>query len=359
MIRKHPSFLLTGKCLEEIVQAVGIDQTMDELIDKMYQAFLEFDATNNIVQARKGFNYMNPYEGLIEWMPIRNKQQQRVLLKVVGYHPNNPMGFQLPTIVSTISKYNTNTGHLEALIDGALPTSLRTGAASAIASKLFGHAESKVLGLIGCGAQSVTQLHALSRVFKFEEVLYYDSNQIVVDSFQDRTQALDLDISFKPATIENIVEAADILCTATSIAVNEGPLFQDLQYKDWLHINAVGSDFPGKIELPLELLKKSYVSPDFLEQAIIEGECQQLKANQIGDDIISCLKKANHFEHLKHNTTVFDSTGMALEDEIVTDFFINHAKRLGIGQEVDIENINSDIYNPYSFLVNSKTAYSS
>ena len=351
---EHRSFLLSGESLQDIIHEIGVDRIMDELIERTFNSFVDFDKNNTVIPVRTGFNYTSPKEGLIEWMPIRNISQREVLLKVVGYHPQNPESYQLPTVISTLSKYDTTTGHLEAILDGVLPTSLRTGAISAIASKLFGNPASKVLGLIGCGAQAVTQLHALSRVFNFEKVIYFDTNAVVLNSFKERTSMLDLDIIYQSSTIEEIIQTSDIVSTATSIAVNEGPLFEYKASKPWLHINAVGSDFPGKIELPKVLLDKSYVSPDFLEQAVIEGECQQLTEKQIGDDIINCLQNANNIKHLKDELTVFDSTGMALQDQIVADMFISLAKKLEKGEYISLENLDNEAQNPYSFLTQIK-----
>jgi ornithine cyclodeaminase/alanine dehydrogenase-like protein (mu-crystallin family) len=73
-----------------------------------------------------------------------------------------------------------------------------------------------------------------------------------------------------------LVEQADILCTCTSIGVGEGPLFENVPTKPGLHVNAVGSDFPGKTELPYGLVESGLVVPDFRPQAELEGECQVL-----------------------------------------------------------------------------------
>jgi ornithine cyclodeaminase/alanine dehydrogenase-like protein (mu-crystallin family) len=287
-------------------------------------------------------------------MPLRDINQEEILMKMVAYHPNNPKNFQLPTILSTFSKYDTNTGHLKVVMDGVLPTALRTGAASAVASKLFGNANSTTLGLIGCGAQSITQLHALSRIFNLDTVLYYDIDITTMNSFRDRIVMLDLDITLKQATITDIVENADVISTATSLGIGEGPLFEYEKSKPWLHVNAVGSDFVGKTELPKKLLEKSYVSPDFLDQAIIEGECQQLSPEQIGKDLISCIKTANQLSYLKEELTVFDSTGMSLEDQIVADLFLKYASEMGIGEYINLESTGIDEKNPYAFVLKPK-----
>ncbi len=72
---------------------------------------------------------------------------------------------------------------------------------------------------------------------------------------------------------EHLGAEADIICTATSADSGQGPIFEDLALQPWVHINAVGSDFRGKVELPLSLLKRSFVCPDLRIQAMQEGEC--------------------------------------------------------------------------------------
>lgn len=344
------TLIITGDHIQEIIQHIGIDSIMDQLIEESYKAFVNFDAEDSLMTARSGFNYQEPREGLVEWMPIRKISDEEVLIKVVGYHPQNPEAFKLPTILSSVSTYDTKTGHLKALIDGVLPTSLRTGAISAIASKLLGNSKSSHLGLIGCGAQSVTQLHAISRVFPLKKVFYYDSDASAVQSFPSRVEMLNLDCELISTDIEMILSESDIISTATSIGIGEGPLFEHRKTKDHLHINAIGSDFPGKFELPLEFLKQSYVCPDWLDQATIEGECQQLALEDIGENLSDCLKGADKLNHLKDKLTVFDSTGIALQDLVAANVFLKHAAQLNLGHNVIIENPSIDEKNPYAFL---------
>ena len=63
-----------------------------------------------------------------------------------------------------------------------------------------------------------------------------------------------------------------------------------LNCRPWLHVNAVGSDFPGKTELSREFLERSFVCPDFLSQTLIEGECQQISKEHIGPSIVDIAK---------------------------------------------------------------------
>ncbi|MFK5972008.1 MAG: ornithine cyclodeaminase family protein [Flavobacteriaceae bacterium] len=349
-MKNKKTFVLSGDDVNAIVENYGLDRLMDVLIDRLTNVILAYDPKKIEIPIRSGFNYNSDIPGLIEWMPVHRKGNE-IVIKVVGYHPKNPSLFKLPTILSSISSYDTKTGHLNGIIDGVLLTALRTGAASAIASKFLASPDSSVLGLIGCGAQSVTQLHAISRLFKLNKILIFDSDTKAINSFEDRCSMLGITADIVPATIEEIVKNCDIVCTSTSIAVGAGPLFDDLETNSQLHINAIGSDFPGKIELPLSFLKQSLVCPDFLEQAKIEGECQQLKNEEIGPDLVDLAQNSASYAYAKSRRTVFDSTGWAMEDQVVMGLFLDLANEFGIGLEIAIENIPEDAKNPYHFLL--------
>ncbi|WP_299102878.1 hypothetical protein [uncultured Winogradskyella sp.] len=349
---KKNTLILSASDVNLIVETYGFNKLMDTLIRRTTESIKAYDAEKTEIPIRSGFNYDINDPGLVEWMPV-HKLGEEVVIKVVGYHPRNPEKLDLPTILSSISSYCTTTGHLKGLVDGVLLTALRTGAASAVASKFLAKEQSSILGLIGCGAQSVTQLHALSRVFNIKKVLLFDVDTATMTSFSNRVEMLDLNIEIIFSSIENILNTSDIVCTETSIDVGTGPLFNNLETNEHIHINAIGSDFPGKVELPLDFLKQSLVCPDFLEQAKIEGECQQLTDAEIGPDLSNLVKHKETYAYAKNKRTVFDSTGWALEDQVVMDLFLDLAKEYGIGQKISIENISEDAKNPYHFMLKS------
>jgi len=351
-MNKITTLLLSACDVNLIMNTYGMNRLMDDLIFRLIKEFENFNANDTIIPIRSGFNYVSETPGLVEWMPVFRKDEE-VVIKVVGYHPRNPKKFNLPTILSTISSYDTKTGHLKGLVDGVLLTALRTGAASAIAAKYLAHPKSSVLGLLGCGAQSITQLHAISRLFPIKKVLVYDTDSEAINSFNKRVEVLDLDIEIISSTTADVIAESDIVSTATSIEVGEGPLFKNYITKPHLHINAIGSDFPGKIELPINLLKESFVCPDFTKQAKIEGECQQLTDKEIDSDLFEVIQNYDNYKHLQKKLTVFDSTGLALEDKVVMGLFLDLAHEFEIGTDVSLENISNDVKNPYHFLYNS------
>lgn len=339
--------------VQDILTRAGIHQVMDELIASLTATLKDFDAENIVIPARSGFHYTLPFTGLVEWMPMYSRGDQ-ITIKLVGYHPSNPEIFNVPTILSSVYRFDTQTGHLMAVMDGVLSTALRTGAISAVATRLMAHPDSKVLGMIGCGAQAVTQIHALSRVMDFEKIMYFDVDDEAAAALEDRLAPLGIKAELVSSNIANIVAESDVICTATSIEIGEGPLFDHLPHKDHLHINAVGSDFPGKVEIPLDFLRHAVVIPDFKDQAIVEGECQQLTTAEIGPEISALVKHPEKYTYIQDRTSVFDSTGWALEDDVVMEIIVNYAREYGLGKHLGVEYFPQDTKNPYDFLGDEK-----
>ena len=345
----NQTLILSCQDVQQIIRYYGLDHVMDTLIERLQKAMESFNPAQTVIPVRSGFHYSSPQPGLIEWMPLLDQRRQ-VIIKVVGYHPRNPVVSGLPTIISTVSAYDAGSGRLLGIMDGVLLTALRTGAASAVASRAMANPESATLGLIGCGTQAVTQLHALSRVFPVKKVLLYDIDPGAVQSFPDRCTSFANGLEMKSGGIADIVQESDILCTATSIEVGAGPLFRKLETKPHIHINAIGSDFPGKTELPEDLLRQSFVCPDFRDQAVLEGECQQLLPEDIGPDIVNVLQNPGKYKHIRQQRSVFDSTGWALEDHVALELFMEYAAKLDLGTLVDIESIPDVANNPYHFV---------
>ncbi len=342
--------ILNAHDIRKIVLKVGLNELMDNTIICLTQAFASYNARETRIPPREGFSYHHPEFGLIEWMPTLQAGEQ-VHMKMVAYHPNNGRQHQLPTILSTLSLFDVANGHMQCLLDGCFITALRTGAASALASKALARSASTQLGIIGCGAQAVTQLHALSRIFQLRHLYIYDDDPLAIASFARRVQGLGLSgLEIQPASPVSFVPKVDILCTATSVATGHGPVFKDTAVQDHLHINAVGSDFKGKLELPEALARRCFICPDFRAQAIKEGECQQVAAGDIGPELHQIIKAPTRYRHLPDDLTLFDSTGWAIEDMVASKMMMAYADELHIGSDIELEMVSSDHRNPYQFI---------
>ena len=342
------SLWLTYRDVAQVVNNLGHDRVMDGLTACLDAAFCDASDEWDLSE-REGFHYQEPKLGLLEWMPVM-RRGERVLLKLVGYHPSNPKDNGIATIQSLMAFFSIRSGVIESVLDGELVTAMRTGAASAVATRLLASPRSDTLGIIGAGAQAVTQVHALGRVLPLREVLVHDIDPETETSLADRLHPILRDgVRVRVVDLRCLLEGSDVLSVATSVAPGEGPVFNETQgLKSGLHINAVGSDFEGKTEIPIEVLRQAYVSPDFLSQAVREGECQQLEAHEIGQTLPELCRSGKQTEHLRDRLTVFDSTGFALEDYVAAEWVVEQAKVLGIGNRVRFSRAGGDPKDPYA-----------
>lgn len=339
--------VLTASDIAQIIQTVGLDRFMDDVIDGIRIAALELDPETTVTIERGGFQYQKPSLGLVEWMPSM-ELGRAVGIKTVGYHPSNPTQRRLPSVMATTSIHNTATGGLSALVEATLLTAIRTGAASAVVSEVLSDPQASVLGLVGCGAQAVTQAHAISRVRPLSRICAFDADASISATLEARLP-MDVPVDIV-STAADAVRNAGIVCTATTVDIGAGPVVDAHSFRPDVHINAVGADFPGKTELPLELLQSALVIPDEVRQCLKEGESQQLTEDQLGPSLPELVQNAETFVAWRNELTIFDSTGWALEDLIVAEIALEHARELQIGLHTQLQHDPVDPYNPYESL---------
>jgi ornithine cyclodeaminase/alanine dehydrogenase-like protein (mu-crystallin family) len=339
--------------LAEVIGAVGLDRFVDELIEALADAVRTYDPDEVKHLTRDGFSYTTPRVGLVEWMPAMTVGDVAAI-KTVAYHPDNPTAHGLPSVLATTSVYDTTDGRLLSISEATVLTALRTGAASAVMTDALVRPGPITLGVVGCGAQSVTQIHAVSRVRDIERIIVTDRDPEVAATLADRLPAgtvadgVAIEVCDVPG-FEALVPELDVLCTCTSVEIDHGPVVELRQAKPSLHINAVGSDFPGKVELPIDYLRSSVVIPDAVEQCLAEGESQQLTADDLGPDMVAVLNDPANRE-LVSQRTVFDSTGWSYEDLVAARLFATHAEKLGLGTDLRLQHRPIDPYDPLEAL---------
>ena len=251
-------------------------------------------------------------------------------IKWVNVHTQNRKRFALPTVMAVYVLNDPANAFPLAIMDGTLLTALRTGAAGAVASKYLAQRSPKTIGFIGCGVQAGT-LHGTHQVvFDGFESLAYDRNEETATFFADRVGA-------RVVTLEEAA-GADIVCTATP---SRTPFVKAKWIHRGAHINAMGADAPGKQELATDLLQSSAVYIDDLHQATGSGEINvplaagEIEAGQLagtlGEVVAGLLPKPDD-----STTTIFDSTGLAIQDVSLARAIYDAARRQSIGHEVDL-----------------------
>ena len=239
-------------------------------------------------------------------------------LKWVNVHPGNSRR-GLPTVMALIVLNDPATGFPLAILDGTLITRMRTGASGAIAASVLARRDSKVLGLIGCGAQAETQLSCLLKRIALKKVLVWGPTASNRSRFLKRMKSLKT-ILQPCASIEEAVRSSDIVTTVTP---SRHPLVRAQWVKPGTHLNAIGADAKGKQELDPRILKRARLVVDDVHQACYSGELNVpfSKGLITLKDIDATLgeviagKKAGR--RSSKEVTVFDSTGLAIQDVAV------------------------------------------
>ena len=327
--------------IKKIIEKIGFKDYFLQLIDtieKDYKSWDDFDKMPRVATHVDG--------GVIELMPISNKSQYS--FKYVNGHPKNPNTSNKLTVMATGQLSLVETGEPLMFCEMTLLTALRTAATSALAAKYLAKKESKVLALIGNGAQSEFQYLAFSYLFDLEEIRYFD-----VDSKAMEKMALNLKeykVKFTPCPdAKTCVKGADIITTCTADKRYQTILTKDMIKKD-VFINALGGDCPGKTELSSDLVRDSNVVVEFLEQSKIEGEIQHLGDDYICPELHEILTKKVSLNVANDGTIIFDSVGFALQDYSVLSLTYKLAKELDIGSHLNLIPQMKDVKDLYSLL---------
>ncbi len=247
-------------------------------------------------------------------------------VKWVNVHlQNSAQG--LPTIMGILIYSDPLTGYPLAVMDATDITAYRTGATAAIASKYLARRGSRTLGIIGAGRQSYTQLLAHVKLFDLKLIKVFDCSPAAVKKLIEHFPQYPV----KESSLEQTANS-DIVCTVT-------PSRTPVLKKKWIvpgtHINAIGADAEGKEELEPSILKEAIVVVDDIKQATTGGEINVPVKRGLftAEDIYATLGEIIAGEKQGRRDekaiTVFDSTGLAIEDIAVAKLVYEKAKKSG------------------------------
>ncbi len=255
-------------------------------------------------------------------------------LKAGGYWPNNQK-HGLINHQSTVFLFDPDTGRVSAAVGGNLLTALRTAAASAVSIKYLAPKGAKVLGMIGAGHQSAFQLRAAARAHAFERVIGWNPHPEMLTRLADT--AAELGLPFEAVDLPTLGTQADVIISITS---SFGPLLMNDHVKGPTHIAAMGTDTKGKQELDPALVARARVFTDEIAQSVSIGECQHAIAQGlIAEEAIGELGAVVTGDNPGRDgaeVTIFDGTGVGLQDLAVAAAVVELAKQKGVAQEVEI-----------------------
>ncbi|MFM0043020.1 ornithine cyclodeaminase family protein [Paraburkholderia sediminicola] len=255
-------------------------------------------------------------------------------LKAGGYWPGN-VKRGLGNHQSSVLLFDADTGRAVALVGANYLTGIRTGAASALATRGLASPDASILGIVGTGAQSIHQYRATCAVRPITRVLAWDPNPDNLRTLRDEVEADGL--RFDALSLEAVARHADVLITVTP---SHMPLIRREWIRPGVHINAMGADTIGKQELEVELVAAASIVVDEIQQAVSIGECQHayarglLAAEKLRFTLGGLVSGAQQ-RGATDDITIFDGTGTALQDLAVAALACRRALSEGLGVACD------------------------
>lgn len=252
--------------------------------------------------------------------------------KYGSYFPAN-RARGLPSHGSTTVLVDPETGLTKAIVNAGWLNGLRTAAADAAAVQVLARPDAEVLGVIGAGAQAQYEVRAIADVRPLRLVKVWNRDP---DGARRMCEALaDLGVEVTAVGREAAVAGSDIVVTATP---SRAPLVMAGEVAPGTHISAMGADQPGKQELDPAVVAKARLFADLPEQSITFGELQHAvreglvepgSIRPIGEALASPPTRT------REEITVFDSSGVALQDLYVAEAVLAAARAASLVETID------------------------
>lgn len=315
-----------GECMAILLRESDIERlaTMDTAIDAVEQAFRSQGEQKADIASRRRCRLDH---GMLHVMSAS--------LPSLGY-----AGLKSYTTVGGINRFvillYKGDGQLAALMEADKLGQLRTGAASAVATRYMSRPDSSRLGLFGAGLQARSQLLALCTVRPIDKVLVYSRNEERRERFcKEMSEAAGIRV-LAASDPEEAVREADILVTATN---SSEPVFRGEWLAKGTHINAIGANSLSRQEIGPEVVgKAACVVVDSKEQAMLEsGDLARAAeaeafywedARELGLVVIGDFPGREDDSEI----TLFESHGIALEDVALAARIYEKALETGAGE---------------------------
>jgi ornithine cyclodeaminase len=296
--------------IERLVREAGVAPFIAALareIEADYRRWEEFEKSPRLASHSR--------IGVIELMPATDGRLYS--FKYVNGHPQNTnKGLLTVTAFGVLA--DVATGYPLLLSELTVTTALRTAAMSALAARHLARPDSRVMALVGCGAQAEFQAIAFHRELGVRELKIFDVDAAAMTKLERNLASLpelrDLVIRRAASTAE-ACRGADIVTTVTADKRNATVLTAAM-VEPGMHLNAVGGDCPGKTELDREILfqPSTHIVVEYEPQTRIEGEIQQLPAGYPVTEFAAVARGLVPGRRRRDEVTIFDSVGFALED---------------------------------------------
>ncbi|MFQ6017714.1 MAG: ornithine cyclodeaminase family protein [Kiloniellaceae bacterium] len=285
----------------------------------------------------KGHIVLDKYPGEWEAMPSYIEEPEAAACKWVSIREHNREKFDLPTVFSILIYTDPETGFPLAICDGSFHTVMRTGAAAAVSAKWLARTDSRRLAIVGAGHMAAGALATCHEVFDWQEVRVWSRTRKTLDGFVKAQQPNYASFEIRATTdLGEAVRGADVVVTVTPA---RGPIVKDEWIAEGTHIAAVGADKGGDQELDPKILQRARIFVDDIRQCRTDGEINVplaqglLEEEDITGEIGEVIAGRKAGRTNDAEITVFDSTGIALQDSATVPLEYERAVAAGVGVE--------------------------
>ncbi|EEE36047.1 ornithine cyclodeaminase [Rhodobacteraceae bacterium KLH11] len=302
-----------------------------EAVEQVFAAMASGDAYNFPV-VREAIGHEDALYGFKGGF---DKAGQVLGLKAGGYWPHNLEKRGLINHQSTVFLFDPDTGMPTAMVGGNLLTALRTAAASSVSINHLARKDARVIGMVGAGHQATFQLRAALEQREFEKVIGWNLHPEMLPNIEK--VAAEAGLPFEAVELPGMTQA-DVIVTITS---SFAPTLLSDHVADGTHVACMGTDTIGKQEVGTDLITRASVFTDEVAQAITLGESQHaVKAGTKAEADIHQIGAVINGTHTGRSSddevTLFDGTGVGLQDLAVASAVVDLAIKQGIAIKVDI-----------------------
>ena len=288
----------------------------------------------------KGHIVLDRYPGSWESMPSYIQEPEAAACKWASIRTRNRERFDLPTVFSVLVYSHPETGFPLAICDGGHLSMMRTGAAAAVSAKWMARQDSRHLALVGAGHMAGSSLAALDEVLALEEVRVWSRSEERREAFvAAQSTAFPHLTIVGSGDLESVVKGADVVVTVTP---SREPVVCDEWIAPGTHIAAIGADTPGNQELDPAILRRARIVVDDIRQCRNDGEINVPLAQGLlrEEDVVGEIGEIVTGRKLGRmdasDITVFDSTGLALQDAATIPLAYERAVAAGVGIELNM-----------------------
>lgn len=302
-----------------------------DAVEKVFAAMAAGDATNFPV-VREAIGHEDALYGFKGGF---DRAGLTLGLKAGGYWPNNLEQRGLINHQSTVFLFDPDTGQPAAMVGGNLLTALRTAAASSVSIKHLARPDARVLGMVGAGHQASFQLRAALEHRPFEKVIGWNYHPDMLPNIEK--VATEAGVPFEAVDLPDMTEA-DVIISITSAF---SPSLMAGHVSPGTHVACMGTDTKGKQEVETALLSRATVFTDEVAQSVSIGEAQHAIAEGLIEEtqiaqLGAVINGTNPGRTSENQITLFDGTGVGLQDLAVAAAVVDLAVAKGIAIEVDV-----------------------